>query len=165
MLKCPITGCKWKFESMYGTEMNFKVMSMHASAEHPTQESSAPGTSKLPQLDSPKVDAGIDEEAWRIFTVWWKQYCEGSQLTPKMQSLKLFQCLDKTTGDLLALADPIITDRPPDEVMRAMYKMVVIPSAKGAARAELMTMLQGNDEPIHIRCQGSRQGPNMWLCP
>ena len=160
-LTCPISDCNWRYESTFGVEQSFQLISMHVDREHAAQPQVVASTAKAPKLCPPKIDAGVDLETWQAFQIRWKQYCQGSQLSQESQSLQLFQCASEALGNLLIQyhgAD--ITDNPPEVVMRALEELAVIPAAKGITRAELMRMSQGSDEPIRTfaaKVQGKAQ--------
>ena len=161
ILKCPITDCNWRYESSFSEEQSFKLINIHVDKEHGNQQaSSSVAASKAPKLQPPKIEAGVDCETWQAFKIRWNQYCRGSQLNEQMQSLQLFQCVSESLGNLLLKSNPNITDCSPNDVMEAMEKLAVIPSAKSVTRAELTKMCQGNDEPIRTfaaKVQGKAQ--------
>ena len=127
---------------------------MHMDQAHPNQPIRAP------KFEAPSIDTGVDQETWIAFTMRWEQYCKGSGISRELQSLRLFQCTTEMLGNLLLKTNPRITDCPPEVVLEEMRRLAVIRTAKGRARADLMKMNQGNDEPFRrfsARVQGKAQ--------
>ena len=101
MLKCPITGCKWDYPSVFGPEQSFQLINIHISQEHVATSVPVVPPAKAPKLSPPKIDVGVDPETWQAFTIRWRQYCRGSQISREVQSLQLFECASNHLGNLL----------------------------------------------------------------
>ena len=159
VLKCPMSGCQWQYESGFSEEFSFQLITMHVK-EHTVQQSNSTTIARAPKLNPPSIDAGVDQEVWQAFKLRWRQYCQASNIGEELQSLQLFDCASESLGNLLLKSNPNITDSPPDVVMMEMEKLAVIHLAKGVVRGELMRMSQGNDEPIRTfaaKVQGKAQ--------
>ena len=121
---------------------------MHVERDHAVQQQCQVAPTKAPKLIPPRIDVGIDQEVWAVFSLRWRQYCQGSNISPETQSIQLFQCASETLGNLLLKANPNITDCAPEVVLQSLERFAVIQTAKSVLRAELMRMSQANDEPI-----------------
>ena len=159
-LTCPFDDCNWTYNSVFGVDQSFQLVTVHIENVHSTAPRSSASTRKDPKLCPPQIDAGVDFETWRIFQVKWRQYCQGSQLREDLHSLQLFQCASDALGRLLIQSNPDITNSSPEVVMQAMEKLAVIRTSRGATREELRNMKQGNDESIRTfaaRVKGKAQ--------
>ena len=159
-LECPIQGCQWQYNSGFNADQSFQIINMHVERDHAPQQQRQVAPTKAPKLIPPRIDVGIDQEAWAAFSLRWRQYCQGSNISPEIQSIQLFQCASETLGNLLLKANPNITDCTPEVVLQSLERFAVIQTAKSVLRAELMRMSQANDEPIRTfsaRVQGKAQ--------
>ena len=159
-LTCPFQGCDWSYQSMFGVDQSFQLITVHIESMHSTGPQASASSRKGPKLSPPQIDVGVDSETWRVFQVKWRQYCQGSQLREDMHSLHLFQCASEALGRLLIQSNAEITDCSPEVVMQAMERLAVIQSSRGATREELRNMTQGNDESIRTfaaRVKGKAQ--------
>ncbi len=160
-LTCPFEGCPWTYNSMFGVDQSFQLVTVHIQSVHATEHPQpSSSTAKAPKLNPPSIDTGVDSETWRVFQVMWGQYCQGSQLREDLKSLQLFQCASDNLKRLLIQSNPAITNCSPEFVMNSMEKLAVIPTSRGATREELRSMVQGNDESIRTfsaRVKGKAQ--------
>ena len=79
IIKCPVTGCEWTYESMFDVEQSFRLIDIHVKQDH-SQPSTPVAAAKAPKLTPPRIDVGVTPEAWQSFQIRWKQYCRGSQI-------------------------------------------------------------------------------------
>ena len=128
MLSCPFQGCDWSFQSVFGADQSFQLITVHMESTHSTGSHASASSRKGPKLSPPQIDVGVDSETWRVFQVKWRQYCQGSQLREDLHSLHLFQCASEALGRLLIQSNAEITDFPPEVVMQAMERLAVIQS-------------------------------------
>ena len=156
-----IPECSWTYQCSFKSEESLAVITMHMEYAHPTPNAqNSASNSKAPKFEAPSIDAGVDEEAWVAFTLRWQQYCQGSRISPDLQSLQLFQCASQALGNLLLMSKPHITSCFPDVVLEELRRLAVIPTSKGVARAALMKMTQDNNELFRTfaaRVQGKAQ--------
>ena len=87
ILACPINGCQWQYNSDFNADQSFQIVNMHVQSDHAQQQSRQVAPVKAPKLIPPRIDVGIDQEAWVAFSLRWKQYCQGSNICPEMQSI------------------------------------------------------------------------------
>ena len=158
-LTCPMDDCQWQYDSMFSMDQNFKIVNMHFDTVHNQQAKQQVNTASAQarKLTPPSIDVGIDEEEWAIFSLRWKRYCEGCEISREHQSFQLFECTSVNLGNQLLKYNPNITSSPPDMVMDTIEKLAVIHAPRGVTRAELMKMTQANDEAIRnffTRVQG-----------
>ena len=159
ILRCVIPECSWTYTCSFDSVESLAVLKMHMDYAHPTPNVQY-STSKAPKFEAPSIDAGVDQETWVAFTLRWQQYCQGSGISPELQSLRLFQCASQALGNLLLMSKPHITSCTPDVVLEELRQLAVIPTSKGVARAALMKMTQDNNEPFRTfaaRVQGKAQ--------
>ena len=159
ILRCVIPECSWTYQCTFNSEeSSIAVIKMHMEYAHPTPSVQySASNSRAPKFEAPSIDAGVDEETWVAFTLRWQQYCQGSSISPDLQSLRLFQCASQALGNLLLMSRPHITSCSPDVVLEELRRLAVIPTSKGVARAALMKMSQDNNEPFRTfaaRVQG-----------
>ena len=146
VLRCVVPECSWTYPCSYSSQECMELIKMHMEYCHRSGAPVATSGTKAPKFDAPTIDAGLDEEAWVSFTLRWKQYCRGTNISRDLQSLQLFQCATESLGNLLLKSNPNITDCPPELVLQELRRLAVIPKAKLVSRAELMKMKQDNDE-------------------
>ena len=124
------------------------LLAAHTPVHTSASIAGAANHSSGPKLERPKVDVGINEEEWNIFTRRWDAFVIGSNLNPNSCSSQLFQCAGETLGNMLLKCDPSVVSKPTSELKGAMKSMAVIAVATGVVRAELVGMQQGRDEPF-----------------
>jgi hypothetical protein len=160
-IECPITGCTWQYKSSLSQEQSIlEIIQIHIKLEHSQQVTSSSSTVKPTKINPPTIDIGVDQEEWNTFTIRWRQYCNGVNLSESLQSLQLFNCASENLGNLLLKSNPNITDLPVDAVMKNMEAFAVIRAATSVIRGELRRMTQGNDESIRTfaaRVQGKAE--------
>ena len=146
-IKCPIPGCT------YETPESSETVACALLAAHTPLHMNAPlratadiSATRGPKLDRPKVDVGVTQEEWNIFTRRWDIFVVGSGLDPEASSSQLFQCAGETLGNSMLKTDPTITLKSTTEVMAAMKSLAVIEDATGVTREELVVMHQERDE-------------------
>ncbi len=160
-LRCVIPECNWTYRCSFKSEESLALIRMHMEYAHPSPNVQHSASNlKAPKFEAPTIDAGVDEETWVSFTLRWQQYCQGSRISPDLQSLRLFQCASQALGNLLLMSKPHITSCSPDVVLEELRRLAVIPTSKGVSRAALMKMTQDNNEPFRTfaaRVQGKAQ--------
>ncbi|MEL6802241.1 MAG: DDE-type integrase/transposase/recombinase, partial [Bacteroidota bacterium] len=159
ILKCVVPECQWRYECIFGPQESMELLKMHMDHAH-KQPMQAASAGQAVKFIPPSIDLGVDQEAWMTFTLRWQQYCKGSGISRELQPLQLLQCASESLGTLLLQAEPRITSFPPEVVLEELRKLAVIPTAKSVARADLMRMIQANDEPFRnfsARVQGKAQ--------
>ena len=133
-----------------------ELIRLHVSTCHITAASTE-ATAKCPKVTRPIVDMGIDQEQWNSFVIRWKQFRLASGIPASTESLQLFHCASEELSNLILRLEPGVTELPVNDVLHLMQSFAVIRVSKGAQRAELMKMSQGNDETIRsfvARVQG-----------
>ena len=93
-----------------------------------------------------RVDVGVSEEQWNVFSRRWVAFALGSSTDLQTSSSQLFQCAPDELENGLLKSDPGIIIRPADEMRDAMTAMTVIAVATGVNRAELVLLRQERDE-------------------
>ena len=164
VLKCPTSACTWEYSCEFSNDQCMQIIKMHVDTCHSQQPRVMADSGKCPKLERPTIDVGIDEEKWEAFVVRWGQFCQGSNIHERTQSLQLFQCASETLATLLLQNEPSITNQPPEQVLASMRSFAVIRVSKGVQRAELRKMTQGSDEVVRTflaRVQGKARTCNL----
>ena len=143
VVACPASGCEFRTEDL-PAEVVVPILNIHA-LEHSRLPAPA---STGPKLNRPNIDMGVDEETWNAFLRRWETFKLGSGISEDAAPTQLFQCASEALGDLLLKADPRLTTRSTEDVIKAMRSLAVIPVARGVTRAELLQMRQSSDEPV-----------------
>ena len=150
VLKCPIPGCLYETPESSETVACALLAAptpLHMTSQaHASQVAEKMPRSHGPKLDRPKVDVGINQEEWNIFTRRWNVFVAGSGIHPENCSSQLFQCAGETLGNSLLKSDPDIISKSTGAVTKAMKSLAVIAVATGVSRAELVQMHQERDE-------------------
>ena len=150
-LHCPFPGCQYDTPEC-SEAVACALLTAHSPVHMygPNQAAAAAPTThnRGPKMERPKVDIGVTQEEWNIFTRRWDAFVTGSGLNPDASSSQLFQCAGDALGDGLLKMDPTIIAKPTAEVMAAMRSFAVIAVAIGVQRAELVQMHQERDEPF-----------------
>ena len=142
VVHCPVTGCSYKTDDQEPTIVS-ALLQLHAS-EHCNSRDRASG----PKLERPRIDAGVSQEVWNAFVRRWEAYKAGSRISDDIAAIQLFQCASEELKNILLSSYGYgdISTRSLSSVLAAMRLLAVIPVARGVTRAELMRMVQANDE-------------------
>ena len=139
VVSCPVPGCVYKTDDQEPSVVTM-LLQLHSTVHI------ASNVSRGPKLERPKVEAGISQEVWNNFVRRWDAFRIGSNISAEAAPIQLFQCADQELADVMLKTDRGITSRTVEEVLDAMRLLAVIPVARGTVRAELMQMVQSNDE-------------------
>ena len=142
VVNCPVTGCSYKTDDQEPTIVS-ALLQLHAS-EHCAAREKVSG----PKLDRPRIDAGVSQEVWNSFVRRWEAYKAGSRISDDIAAIQLFQCASEELKNILLSSYGYgdISTRSLSSVLAAMRLLAVIPVARGVTRANLMSMVQANDE-------------------
>ena len=113
-LQCPIPGCSYATPEMSET-VACALLAAHTPVHTSAFIVGAANHSSGPKLERPKIDVGINEEEWNIFTRRWDAFVIGSNLNPNSCSSQLFQCAGETLGNMLLKCDPSVVSKPTSE--------------------------------------------------
>ena len=149
VIKCPYDGCSYQTPDECGDVIGplLKIHAMVHERQQPVTSHSVPQQSTTaPKMNRPIIDAGVDQEAWLMFTRRWKAFRIGCHINDDIAAIQLFQCASERLGDLMLKSDPKIMMKSVQEVLTAMESLAVIKVAVGVRRVELMKMTQDHDE-------------------
>ena len=145
-IQCVVPGCGFS-TGQKPQEVAIALLGNHNSVHLVQQAYTGPAAAcRGPKLDWPRVDVGVSEEQWNVFSRRWVAFALGSGIDPHNSSSQLFQCAADELGNGLLKSDPGIIVKPTDELMAAMKAMAVIAVATGVNRAELVLLRQEREE-------------------
>ena len=157
---CPVTDCTFATEDI-NDAVAVVMLQIHASAVHPPALARTPITRpKAPPMERPRIDCGVEPEAWNNFLRRWQLFRNGSDITDAAAPLQLFECASQRLGDMVLKADPAVVSRSLDEVLAAIRRLAVVPVAISVMRAELLQLRQAPDEQFRAfaaRVQGKAE--------
>ena len=98
IVKCPTPGCDFvannESDQIIAALLNIHLQTAHMQA--PPRPSAPP-----PRLDRPKIDVGVEEEAWNGFIRRWNAFKVGSGIGDDTAPMQFFQCATDHLGDLV----------------------------------------------------------------
>ena len=139
VVKCP--RCDYETDDV-DPQVVVALLNIHATFH--TQNTTGPHQPQ-PKLDRPKIDVGVEEEAWNSFMRRWEAFRLGSGIDHTTVSMQFFQCATESLGDLVLKYDPGIQTKDIETVITIMRSFAVIPVANGVRRAELMQQTKSSD--------------------
>ena len=145
IVKCPTPGCDFVADNE-SDQVIVALLNIHLQTAHmqaPPRPSAPP-----PRLDRPKIDVGVEEEAWNGFIRRWNAFKVGSGIGDDTAPMQFFQCATDHLGDLVLKAYPNVHNQTLEDIQEHMKELAVIPIAIGVRRAELMELRQAPDEPF-----------------
>ena len=148
-IACPIENCAYVTDDVEAV-IAASLIQVHGSthtAPAPAGAAAALATRpKGPKLERPSINMGVELETWNSFVRRWRAFKDGSGINDNGATYQLIHCADELLSDTILKADPGITERDADHVLRTMKAFAVIPVAVGVLRAELVEMKQSPDE-------------------
>jgi hypothetical protein len=159
-VQCPIDGCAFATDDIE-VALAIALLNIHATTHAPAAAGPTHSTRpRAPRLERPRVDCGIEAVVWNNFVRRWALFRSGSDIDDGSAPHQLFECATDHLGDIILKADPAITSKSVDEVLRIMRQFAVIPVATSVLRSELLQLHQAPDEQFRAfaaRAQGKAE--------
>ena len=107
-LQCPKTGCTYntsgQVDNAAALENKIAILRIHADVEHGREQAvvnnGVPNSVKA-KMDTPKLQLGVDQQAWEQFMTRWKIFKATMGVDKGTASIWLVSYLDKDMGDEL----------------------------------------------------------------
>ena len=153
----PCTAPDCAVETQEGTlaEM-IQLLTLHTQVAH-GRGTAAASSQKAPPITRPKVESGISEENWQVFTQRWELFKNGASLDARHVNSQLFDCCEDSLQTNLLKESTQIASLTEAQVLNSIKSLAVIPVAIGVRRAELLGMTQDSSEnarSFHAKVKG-----------
>ena len=87
-------------------QLQMQELQIHGSSAHHVEGGQVRTPSSKAKMDTPKIQMGVDQQAWGQFMTRWNIYKTTMGIDGGTASSWLFACLDKDLGDAVLKANP-----------------------------------------------------------
>jgi hypothetical protein len=161
VVKCPIPDCEYKTADVEAVVVA-ALLTTHATV-HIAAAPSGVVAAKVDRVKRPTVSLAGSSEDWSYFISRWKDYVAATKVTGKDRVIQLLECCDDTLRkDLTRTAGGSLTDKPEEDVLKAIRILAVREENIMVARVTLHNMHQDRDETV--RSFGARLRGQAGVC-
>jgi len=157
-VKCPIVDCQFETDDL-DPAIVAALITTHAMVHNTT----APNSNKVEKVKRPSLSSAGTSEDWTYFLSRWQDYVEATKIKDKELVIQLLECCDETLRrDLTRSAGGSLTDKPQEDVLKAIRLLAVREENTMVARVTLNNMTQDREETV--RSFGARLRGQAGVC-